>query len=241
MARGTKATCEVTKQEKAKWKEDALSFLRECWQMQTAEAVKRQHELPKKLDRLSSFYLLHSTDWQYQVSGVGGYATFFEANTSAGLPIELRPLCIENMDRYSVNVTKAYYLLHKKQARFLPIWDWYHARHNIKLNSLKRSGMWPSIRLQMGVFEVFRGPFRGYAFWRQSVESMQSYLMLAEKDDPILHDEFFAICDARGLDPTTTSGEDLLESIREAKWLEVLAPKSCAGRWNSFEDSQRFW
>ena len=101
--------------------------------------------------------------------------------------------------------------------------------------------MWTSIRLQMAVFEVFRGPWGGYAFWRQSIEGMQAFMKLLDENDPIVGIEFASICRARGKDPAVSTKEEVMADIRDAKWLHVLAPKACSGRWCSFENSQKFW
>ena len=166
---------------------------------------------------------------------------FFGDATPAEVPVEMRPLLVENQDSFSVNCSKAFYLLGQRGARYIPVWDLFHKRHNMKLAAYKRSGLFSSIRLQMAVFEVFRGPWGGYAFWRQSVESMQAYLRLADPDDPILELEYEAICRARGQDPFSADKAAIMDDMRAAKWLHVLAPKSCSSRWCSFEDSQRFW
>ena len=111
----------------------------------------------------------------------------------------------------------------------------------MKLAAYRSSGVWSSVRLQMSVFEVFRGPWGGYKFWRETVEATRAYLALAQEDDPIFEMEFESICQARGLEPATTSKTELLDDMKAAKWLDVLAPKSCSGRWCSFEESQTFW
>ena len=238
--RGMRLGQKVEKEEKVKWKEISLAFLEDCRRGYDEEGSELK-KVAKAPERLATFYLVHATDWQLRVAGFRGYSTFFKENTPGFAQVEERPLLIENQDSYAVNTAKAHYLLNERELRYVPIWDLFHKRHNMKLNSYKRSGMWTSIRLQMAVFEVFRGPWGGYAFWRQTIEGMQSYLKLIEEDDPILDLEYEAICKARGKDPTMCEKPDIIEDMKTAKWLEILAPKSCSGRWCSFEQAQKFW
>lgn len=230
-----------TTAEKAQWKQDARQFLKECMEEDAEEQEKKKSELPKTLDRLAAFYLTHTGDWQLQTLGVKGYMAFAEANTPEGTPVEKRMLLNECQDSFGVNVSRVMYLLGPKRLRLHAVFDFFHKRHNMKLNAYKRAGFWPSLKLQYVVFEVFRGPFKGYAFWRMSIDGMKNFLAVCDEDDPIMSEEFEAICAARNLDVTTTTMKMLREEIGEAKWLQVIAPKSTSGRWCSFEDAQRFW
>lgn len=227
-------------EERIHWYKDAAAFLEECKLDDAIAAAKRKSELPQKVGRMSAFYQAHATDWQLQCSGIPPYAKFFKVPGDKR-KIEVRPLLVECCDSFSVNCSKLYYLIGQRGARINPVFDFYHKRHNMKKNAYMAAGLWPCVRLQMGVFEIFRGPWGGYAFWSQSVEGMRAHLDLAGKHDPIIEDEFQNICKARGLNPEDTKMEDLITELKEAKWLSVLAPKSCQGRWCSFEDSQAFW
>ena len=146
---------------------------------------KTKTELPKRLDRLAAFYACHAGDWQLQAMGIAGYAAFFSSNTPDGCPIESRPMLIECQDSYSVNMSRVMYLQGEKRARMIGLWDFFHKRHNMKLNAYKRTGLYASIKLQYHVFEVFRGPFKGYAFFQQAVEGMKAYLNTIDVADPI--------------------------------------------------------
>ena len=239
-SRGVNIGEKVTVHEKVEWRKLSTAFLEECKRDEQEEETEFRKKT-KPLDRLATFYLMHSTDWQMQVCGMKGYIEFFASKTKEGCPIEERPLLVECQDSYSVNTCKVHYLVNKRECRMMPIWDFFHKRHNMKLAAYKQSGVWASVRLQMSVFEVFRGPWGGYKFWRETVEATRAYLALVHEDDPIFELEFEAICRTRGLDTAIASKSDLLNEMKTAKWLDRLAPKSCSGRWCSFEDSQTFW
>ena len=216
-ARGARATLDVSAIEKMDWKKEAIAFLAECRQAQASGDADDQAELSKKVARLASFYMLHSSEWQLLSCGLGGYTTFYAENTPDTTPYEKRRLIVECQDSYSVNCAKAHFLLNKRSTRLLPMWDVIHKRHNMKLNSYKRSGLWPSIKLQMTVFEVLRGPWGNYKFWGQLKEATRSYLSLIDESDPIWQDEFPSICEARQppLDPAVASPKEILDDMRE--------------------------
>ena len=186
---------------------------------------KTKTELPKRLDRLAAFYACHAGDWQLQAMGIAGYAAFFSSNTPDGCPIESRPMLIECQDSYSVHTSRVMYLQGEKRSRMLGVWDFFHKRHNLKLNAYKRTGLYASIKLQYHVFEVFRGPFKGYAFFQQAVEGMKAYLNTIDVADPSVQDQFTNICHAQGLEPQFVDAGKALSDMREGRWLQVLAPK----------------
>ena len=86
----------MSKPEHVEWKENARTFLLECFL--DSEGDKKQVKLPKKMDRLASFYLLRACELQLQGQGLQGYSLYFAENTKADVPIEKRPLLVENMD-----------------------------------------------------------------------------------------------------------------------------------------------
>ena len=59
---------------------------------------------------------------------------------------------------------KTMYLLNKRQARILPVWDVFHKWSNMTLNAYKEAGLWPSIKLQSFTFEVNRGALERLRF-----------------------------------------------------------------------------
>ncbi len=99
----------------------------------------------------------------------------------------------------------------------IPVGDFFHTRQAMKKNSYKRSGVYSSVRLQMVCIEVFRVPFKGYGFWRQSVEVTKCWLALIDTTDAIFEDELEAICRAKGLDPALTDPRELLAWERGAR------------------------
>lgn len=162
----------------AKWREHSLIFLTPCLLEAEDEVAKKK--LPKKVERLSSFYLCHACDWQLQGQGLSGYVWYVPVSVGPELSIETRPLLIENMDSGSQNVCKAFYLLSQKKSRVLPIWDAFHKRWDMTLGAYKSVGLWASIKLMSITFEVKRGPFKGFAFFIQQLGAMRGYLDLGE-------------------------------------------------------------
>ena len=147
IVRGRLCALVVKHEESAQWKSDARAFLLACMQQDLVEADRVKVELPQKIDRLSAFYATHMTDWQLQVAGIPGCKFFHKCASGDSKPIEHRALLIERADSYSVNCTKVHYLLHHRQSRLLPVWDFFHKRHNKKKNCYKRASVWPRIRL----------------------------------------------------------------------------------------------
>ena len=145
--RGKDVTLNVTREEKITWKANAMKFVRECRLEQEEEDAKCT--LPKKLERLYAFYLLHAKDAQLRSMGLGGYAVYFKDNTPPGVAIEKRPLLLDNQDSYAVNVSKTFYLLMQRQSRLAPFWDFFHARRHMKRNSCKVCSIWAVIRLHI--------------------------------------------------------------------------------------------
>ena len=41
--------------------------------------------------------------------------------------------------------------------------------------------------------------------------------------------------------PAESPVQEILDELKQAKWLNLLCPKSCEGRWCSFEDSLQWW
>ena len=73
-ARKTNVGQTPDKKEKAQWKEDALVFLKSC--LLEAEVSEAANKLTKKLERLSTFYLLHAVEGQLQFMGLPGFALY---------------------------------------------------------------------------------------------------------------------------------------------------------------------
>lgn len=90
-----------THNEQTQWRKVAMVFLTSC--LLEAEDEEAKSKLPKKIERLSSYYLLHACDWQLQGQGLPGYMWYFPS-IGPQLPVERRPLLIENMDSGSQNV-----------------------------------------------------------------------------------------------------------------------------------------
>ena len=130
MVRGTKVSSKVTTHEKLEWKKISFQFLEDC-KADEKEEESNFKKSTKPLDRLATFYMVHATDWQLQVSGViNGYAKFFEQNTPADCPIECRPMLIECQDSYSVNTAKIHYLANKRKSRIIGMWDFPQEAHH---------------------------------------------------------------------------------------------------------------
>ena len=106
----------ATPEEKRTWQQVARLFLKECAQEEAENSELEKIMLPKRLERLASFYATHASDWQWQVSCGFGYSKVFKENTPKGTPIEQRALIVENQDSYSVNSCKMFYLIKKKEA-----------------------------------------------------------------------------------------------------------------------------
>ena len=85
----------------------------------------------------------------------------------------------------------------------------------MKLNSYKRAGYWPSLKIQYIVFEVVRGPFKNYSFFRQSCEGMAEYLQTIDENDPIFLDRFEYICHAKGVDAFEADAGVVMSDMRE--------------------------
>lgn len=179
----------------AKWRSSARLFLESCLLENEDEAARKQ--LPNKVERLSSFYLLHACEWQLQGQGLPGYIAYLPS-FGPQLPVERRPLLVQNMDSGSQNVCMTFYLVNGKGARILPIWDVFHKRWNMTQNAYKAAGIWMSVKLQSITFEISRGPFKGFAFFVQQLEAMQAYLELVDDSDPLLDMFFAGICADRG-------------------------------------------
>ena len=91
MVRGTKVSSKVTTHEKLEWKKISFQFLEEC-KADEKEEESNFKKSTKPLDRLATFYMVHATDWQLQVSGViNGYAKFFEQNTPLAAQLNADP------------------------------------------------------------------------------------------------------------------------------------------------------
>ena len=236
--RTTRFASAPKQEEKVQWRLDAKLFLENC--LLEAGDVDEKKKLPKKLERLASFYLLHACEWQLQGMGLPGYAAYLPV-FGPELPIETRPLLVENMDSASTNVCKTYYLLNQKLARMLPIWDCFHKRWNMTLNAYKAVGVWPSIKLQSITFEINRGPFKGFAFFMQQLEAMQAFLELASETDPMFEHFFEGICRDRGLDPAEADAAEVLSDLREAQWLHRLGPRTAPSRWFSWHAAQEYY
>jgi len=236
--RGTRVGENVSKEEKSEWKLQARVFLQECL-LQSVEEGKAK--LPKKMDRLASFYLLHACEKILQGQGLPGYTHYYDSNTDSEVAIEKRPLLIENMDSGSQNMCKAFYLLNSKKARYLPIWDLFHKRSNMTLNAYKSVGLWASIKLQSITFEINRGPFKGYAFFVQQLEAMEGLLDTIDENDELFGYFFEGICKDRGLEAAVTDPLEVLTDLREAKWLQRLGPKTAPSRWFSWHAAQEYY
>ena len=70
---------------------------------------------------------------------------------------------------------------------------------------------------------------------------MRSYLDHVQPDDALFAFFFQRICEDRGQDATSVDPAQVLEDLRDAKWLSVLGPKSQQSRWFSFQAAQQFW
>ena len=224
--------------EKVQWRHEARMFLENCLLEDSDNADKQK--LPKKLDRLASFYLLHACEWQLQGLGLPGYDAYFPT-VGPQWPIEQRPLLVENMDSGSTNVCKTFYLLNQKRARVVPMWDVFHKRWNMTQNAYKAVGIWPSIKLQSITFEVNRGPFKGFAFFCQQLEAMRGFLELATETDPLFEHFVEGIAHDRGLCPAEVDAAEVLSDLKEAKWLHRLGPRTAPSRWFSWHAAQEFY
>eukprot|EP00971_Amphidinium_carterae_P339081 6476688-Amphidinium_carterae.1 len=228
---------------KVHWKQHALKFLQEA--VESASGNSKKTGLPKKLERLSSFYLLHANDRQLQSLGFNGYADFYESSNPRpwreGMGYHNLPLLVEIMDSGSQNVCKSNYLLSKKQARVLPIWDIFHKRTNMCINAYKKCGYWPSLRLQSLTFEVNRGPWKSFAFFTQQVEAMESFYQHADVTDPLFQFFYPGICADKNIDPLESTPESVLREIQGSAWLTKLAVKTAATRWFSWHSAQEYY
>jgi len=107
LVKGARVQDRQSKEETLEWKEHARVFLQNCY-LESADQ-KKEYKLPKKIERLATFYLLHACDWQLQSMGLDGYALYFPVEVGPQLPIEKRPLLIENMDSSPQNLCKEFH------------------------------------------------------------------------------------------------------------------------------------
>lgn len=233
--RATNFGREPRKQEFVERRRAAAVFLASC--LLEADDDEAKTKLPKKLERLSSYYLLHACDWQLQGQGLPGYSWYFPCFGPQLAP-ESRPLLIENMDSGSQNMCKTFYLLSQKKARVLPVWDAFHKRWNMAQAAHKATGLWMSIKLNSITFEINRGPFKGFAFFVQQLEAMRGFLDMVSEGDPLFEEFLPRICADQVLDPASVGAGAILDGLREAKWLHKLGPRTAPSRWFSWHAAQ---
>ena len=92
----------------------------------------------------------------------------------------------------------------------------------------------------MVVFEIFRGSWAGCAFWRQCTEATTSFLSLMSTTRYWAKSSNASVS-LEGFEPAETPVQEILDELKQSKWLNNLCPKSCEGKWCISEDSQQWW
>ena len=92
----------------------------------------------------------------------------------------------------------------------------------------------------MVVFEIFRGSWAGCAFWRQCTEATTSFLSLMSTTRYWTKSSNASVS-LDWFEPAETPVQEILDGLKQSKWLNNLCPKSCEGKWCISEDSQQWW
>ena len=125
VARTSSCGSTPTADEQSEWKRLASYFVRKAFEAAEVDDD-ATISMRSKVERVKSYQQLHAEDWQLQAVGLPGYSLFMPSEGDGAVPIHERPALILNRDQHACNMSAYAYMMYKRSARLMPVWDPMH-------------------------------------------------------------------------------------------------------------------